>query len=99
MKVKEKFPDTLLLFVSPPSVEILRKRLIGRGTEDEKTVEKRLARAVEESAGIENYDYLVINDKLDVCVEEVHSIIQNEKFRVSRNINFIQEIRKELKSF
>ncbi len=99
LKVKEKFPDTLLLFVSPPSVEILRKRLIGRGTEDEKTVEKRLARAVEESAGIENYDYLVINDKLDVCVEEVHSIIQNEKFRVSRNINFIQEIRKELKSF
>lgn len=99
LKVKEKFPDTLLLFVSPPSVEILRKRLIGRGTEDEKTVEKRLARAVEESAGIENYDYFVINDKLDVCVEEVHSIIQNEKFRVSRNINFIQEIRKELKSF
>lgn len=97
LKVKEKFPDTLLLFVTPPSAEVLRARLTGRGTEDAVTVEKRLARAAEEADGVEAYDYLVVNDDLEVCVEEVHSIIQTEKARVSRNINFINEIKSELK--
>ncbi len=97
LKVKEKFPDTLLLFVTPPSADVLRERLTGRGTEDAVTVEKRLGRAVEEADGVETYDYLVVNDDLDVCVEEVHSIIQTEKLRVSRNINFINEIKSELK--
>ena len=96
LKVK-KFPDTLLLFVTPPSVDVLRERLIGRGTEDAETVKKRLGRAIEEADGVEEYDYLVVNDDLDTCVEEVHSIIQAEKLRVSRNINFINEIKSELK--
>lgn len=97
LKVKKKFPDTLLLFVTPPSAEVLRERLTGRGTEDAVTVEKRLCRAAEEADGVEAYDYLVVNDDLDICVEEVHSIIQTEKLRVSRNINFINEIKAELK--
>ena len=97
LKVKKKFPDTLLLFVTPPSVDVLRERLIGRGTEVAETVKKRLGRAVEEADGVEEYDYLVVNDDLDTCVEEVHSIIQAEKLRVSRNINFINEIKSELK--
>lgn len=97
LKVKKKFPDTLLLFVTPPSVDVLRERLIGRGTEDAETVKKRLGRAIEEADGVEEYDYLVVNDDLDTCVEEVHSIIQAEKLRVSRNINFINEIKSELK--
>ena len=77
LKVKEKFPDTLLMFVTPPSAEELRKRLIGRGTEDMEVIESRLARAVEEAQGIEAYDYLIVNDILEECVEEVHSIIRN----------------------
>lgn len=97
LKVKKKFPDTLLLFVTPPSVDVLRERLIGRGTEDAGTVKKRLGRAIEEADGVEEYDYLVVNDDLDICVEEVHSVIQAEKLRVSRNINFINEIKSELK--
>lgn len=97
LKVKKKFPDTLLLFVTPPSVDVLRERLIGRGTEDAETVKKRLGRAIEEADGVEEYDYLVVNDDLDTCVEEVHYIIQAEKLRVSRNINFINEIKSELK--
>lgn len=99
LKVKEKFPDTLLLFVSPPSAEVLKERLIGRGTEDMETINKRLSRAFEESLGVENYDYFVINDDLATCVREVHSIIQNEKSRVSHNINYINHIREELKGF
>lgn len=99
LKVKEKFPETLLLFVSTPSAGELKNRLVGRGTEDMDTIQARLGRAVEESQGIENYDYFVINDKLGECVEEIHSIVSSEHSRVSRNINFIQQIREELSGF
>ena len=76
LKVKEKFPDTLLMFVTPPSAEELKNRLVGRGTEEMSVIESRLSRAVEEAQGIEAYDYLIVNDKLDACVGEVHSIIR-----------------------
>lgn len=99
LKVKKRFPDTLLLFVTPPSARELQNRLIGRGTEPMEVIESRLARAVEESEGIEAYDYLVVNDVLSECVEEVHAIIQNEHYRVSRNIGSIQNMRNELKGF
>ena len=89
----------MLLFISPPSAEVLKERLIGRGTEDMDTINKRLSRAFEESLGVENYDYFVINDDLATCVKEVHSLIQNEKSRASRNINYINHIREELKGF
>ncbi len=99
LKVKAKFPETLLLFISPPSAEILKNRLVGRGTEDMSTINARLRRGIEEAEGIENYDYFVINDELDACVTEVHSVVNSERNRVSRNINFINDIREELKSF
>lgn len=99
LKVKEKFPDTVLLFVTPPSAEALKERLTGRGTETAEVIASRLSRAVEEAEGIEEYDYLVVNDVLEDCVEEVHTIIQNEHARVPRNIDTINNMRKELKSF
>lgn len=99
LKVKQRFPDTLLLFVTPPSAEELKNRLVGRGTETMDVIESRLARALEEAEGIEEYDYLVINDVLSTCVEEVHEIIQNEHYRVSRNINAINTMRNQLKGF
>ncbi len=99
LKVKEKFPETLLLFVTPPSAEDLKARLIGRGTEDIDTIQSRLCRAVQEAEGIEAYDYLVVNDELEACVMEVHEIIESEHYRVSRNQNMIHEIKQELKSF
>ena len=98
LKVKEKYPDTLLLFVTPPSAEELKNRLIGRGTETEEVIESRMKRAVEESQGVENYDYLVINDDLEVCVSEMHRIIQSEHDRVNRNEEFITRIRSELEA-
>ncbi len=97
LKVREKYPDTLLMFVTPPSAEVLRDRLVGRGTETAEVIESRMKRAVEESQGVENYDYLVVNDDLESCVKEMHSIIQGEHDRISRNVDFIEEIRKELK--
>lgn len=99
LKVKEKFPDTLLLFVTPPSAAELKNRLVGRGTEELSVIESRLSRAVEEAEGIEEYDYLVINDVLEECVEEVHSIIQNEKNRVFRNAEHIAAMRSQLIEF
>jgi guanylate kinase len=99
LKVKKRFPDTLLLFVTTPSAAELKQRLLGRGTESMEVIGSRLARAVQEAEGIEEYDYLVVNDVLEECVEEVHSIIQNERYRVSRNIDNINNMRNELKGF
>lgn len=97
LKVKKKFPDTLLLFVTPPSAEELRKRLIGRGTETMEVIEQRMQRAIEESDGMESYDYYVINDDLDTCVDEVHRIIQAEHSRSTRNHAFADKIKRDLK--
>lgn len=99
LKVKDKFPETVLLFVTPPTAEELRRRLVGRGTEDMATIEARLSRACEEAADMERYDHIVINDDLETCVEELHGIIQSEHHRTSQNINFINKIREELKCF
>ena len=99
LKIKEKFPQTVLMFVTPPSAEELKNRLVERGTEDMETIERRLSRAVEEAEGIEAYDYLVVNDILEICVEEMHQIISNEHTRISRNLPAIEQMREELKGF
>ena len=96
LNVKKMFPDTLLLFVTPPSAEELRKRLVGRGTETMDVIESRMDRACEEAEGMQNYDYLIVNDSLDRCVEEMHSIIQGEHRRSSRNCEFMKEIKQDL---
>ena len=97
LKIKEKFPDTLLLFVTPPSVGELEGRLVGRGTETMDVIKDRLNRASEEAEYMEQYDYLIINDKLEQCVEELHWIIQGEHRRSFRNGIFIEKMKKELK--
>jgi guanylate kinase len=99
LKVKEKFPDTLLLFVTPSSMQVLKQRLVGRGTEDCKTIDCRLKRAALEAEGIDQYDYLIINDNLEECIERTHNIIEGEHCRASRNVENIEQIREELKIF
>ncbi len=99
LKVKRRFPDTLLLFVTPPSAAILKERLTGRGTETADVIESRLVRAAEEICGIEAYDYLIVNDRLQECVERVHQIISNERYRISRNESFLAGMRAELDAF
>ena len=96
LKVKEAFPDTLLLFVTPPSAEELKKRLVGRGTETMEVIESRMKRAVEEAEGMDRYDYLIINDELEVCTEQMHTIIQSEHHRSFRNTGFMKEIKADL---
>ena len=97
LKIKERFPDTLLLFVSTKSADVLFERLTGRGTETEEVIRNRMMRAAEEAEGMNEYEYIIINDDLDVCVKETHSIIQNAKASALRNEEFIKNIQQELK--
>ena len=98
MKVKEKYPDALLMFVTPPDLATLKSRLFFRGTETEEIIHTRLLRAAEESMGMEAYDYLLINNELEDCVDEMHAIIQCEHAKVTRNIPFIEAIGHELRA-
>ena len=96
LKVKEAFPDTLLLFVTPPSAAELEKRLVGRGTETMDVIRSRMNRACEEAEGMDRYDYLIVNDELDRCVEEMHDIIRGEHKRSFRNEEFMKNIKEDL---
>ncbi|MCQ2541487.1 MAG: guanylate kinase [Lachnospiraceae bacterium] len=96
LNIKKMFPTALLLFIMPPSAEELKRRLVGRGTETPEVIDKRMRRAAEESEGIDNYDYIVINDKVDQCVADTYSIIEAAHMRPKRNMNFINKIRHEL---
>ena len=96
LKVKEKNPEALLLFVTPPSAEELRNRLLHRGTESEEVIRERMNRAAEESLLMDRYEYLVINDQLDDCVTEVHQLIQREHLRMEANTDMVTKLQKEL---
>jgi guanylate kinase len=96
LKIRKQYPDALLLFVMPPSAAELRRRLEGRGTETKEVIDKRMKRAIEEAEGIEEYEYIVVNDNLDTCVRELHEIIRAAHNTPSRNQKLIEKMRKEL---
>lgn len=96
LKIRKQFPTALLLFVMPPNVQELKHRLTARGTETTEVINKRLSRAVEEAEGIEEYDYIVVNDDLETCVEQLHEIIVAAHNTPFRNEEFIVKIREEL---
>lgn len=97
LKVKEKYPETLLLFITPPNAKELERRLIGRGTETMEVIQSRMKRAAEEAEGMGAYDYIVVNDSLDICVEEIHNIIKSEHSRGFRNKDLMTQIKEELR--
>ena len=76
--VKNIFPDALLIYIAPPSIEILRERLIKRNTENLETIENRLKIAEDELKQVDFYDYVIVNDDLDDAVEKIKKIIVNE---------------------
>lgn len=108
LKVKERFPETILMFVTAPTPQSLKERLLGRGTETADVVDARLRRACEESEGIENYDYLIVNDTVASGVSLIDRIIENERsdkradneaHLVSSNMEYINNMRTGLKCF
>ena len=98
-KIKKKLPEALLVFVTPPSMKVLKERLTGRGTETAEVIAERLARASQEAEGVEEYDYLLVNDTLEECVDTLHGIIQVEHFRMNRNLEFVRTIQLEAAVF
>ena len=96
LKVKKRFPDALLIFVTPPSAGEIRRRLVGRGTETIEVINARLRRAAEEASGMEAYDYLLINDEIDACVEQMHQLITLQHSKTCYHLDFLSRMREEL---
>lgn len=95
MKVLKSFEDAVGIFVLPPSLEVLKKRLTGRNTETDDVIKWRLDRAIEEMKEIVNYDYVIVNDNLDDAVETFRSIMIGENQKYTRNKNIIDEVCKK----
>ena len=95
MKVKEKYPDAILVFVLPPSLKELKNRIVTRGTETIEQIENRMARAMQEIKTIEKYDYFIFNDNLTRAVDDLEAIISAEKNKVNRYSQEIVKIYEE----
>ena len=90
MQVKSEYPEAVFIFVIPPSLDVLKQRLTGRGTETEEVIEKRLETAKWELSNAVKYNYILINDDLDNAVNKLESIILSEKMRTARNGELIE---------
>ena len=81
--VKKLIPDAVMIMIAPPSFETLRSRLIGRGTETPEKIAKRLNTAGKELSYSDQYDYVVVNDDLDVAINDIRNIVHAEKIKLS----------------
>ena len=99
LKIKKKFPEAVLIFVTPPSAGELRNRLAGRGTETPEKIAARLSRAAEESKQMDDYDFILVNDEVDRCVEKMHALIQAMHARTENHKTLIEKIKEEMKQF
>lgn len=95
LRVREILPEVNLIFLTPPTVDELERRLVSRGTETAEVIRERMARAKEESAYMKEYDYVVINDDLDECVENVHQLIRSLHYKREQQEGLIQKIKQE----
>lgn len=99
MNIKAQYPNAILIFITTKDIETLHNRLSSRGTETEEVIKKRLARAAEEAQSMEAYEYIVVNDELDECVDAVNSIVVTETCKKENNTQFLIDIKKELENF
>lgn len=97
LNIKKKVPDAILIYMLPPSAVTLKDRLTGRGTETPDVIRKRMERAAEEAVGVEQYDYIVVNDDADECAQELNSLIRAQRHRTGSNKAFIRMIQEDLK--
>lgn len=93
LKVRKLFPECVLCFILPPDYHELEKRLRGRGTETEDTIQKRLLRAREEFKLIDQYDYIILNDSVDSAAQRFVNIVESEQMRTCRNKEFIDKFK------
>ena len=97
MQIKKKFPEALLVFIMPPSAAELKRRLVGRGTETPEVIDMRMKRAIQESEGIENYDFIVVSDVVEDCTKRLNGMIEASRYTPSRQADFINEVRAGLR--
>lgn len=95
LKVKEKFSEGVLIFLMPPSLNELKQRIVGRGTESQATIDHRLAVAADEMNLLHHYDYAVVNDKIDLACDRINAIITAEHCKRER---FLGELLSEMNS-
>ena len=95
LHVREILPEANLILLTPPAVDVLENRLRGRGTETEEVIRNRMARAKEECSYMEQDDYIVVNDYLDECVENVHRLIRSLHYKREQQEDFIRKIKQE----
>jgi guanylate kinase len=93
MRVKAAYPDAVLIFIAPPSMSELKSRLIHRGTESTEAIERRFETAFQEMELVDRYDYVVVNDILDLAIARTEDIIVAERCRVSRNGELIEKLK------
>ena len=86
LQVKKKVPDAVFIFLTPPDLNELQERLVGRGTDSEEVIAQRIERAHEEIALMSEYDYAIVNDEVPLAAERVKRVIEAEHFRVDRVI-------------
>lgn len=96
LQVKKKYPEAVLVFLVPPSLTELRSRLVGRGTEDIETINKRINRALEELDFLPQYDYVVINDEVDVAVTKIMAVVEAEKMKSFRYLSLMETFKGEI---
>ena len=93
MRVKAAYPDAVLIFIAPPSMSELKSRLIHRGTESSEAIERRFETAYHEMELVDRYDYVVVNDILDLAIARTEDIIVAERCKVSRNGELIEKLK------
>ena len=99
LQIKREYPEAVLVFVMPPSVNEIYNRLKGRGTETEEIIQKRMKKAGTEISVVDRYDYLMINDVIEESVELFNSIVMSQHMAVSRNIEYINDKKKEFEDW
>jgi guanylate kinase len=95
LQVRQKFPDCVLIFLLPPSMEELKTRILGRGSETEESFNRRFGAAADELNYISQYDYVVVNDEVENAVSKIRSIISAEQCSVRRNLEYYNSFLKE----
>ena len=92
LQVKKKVPDAVFIFLTPPDLDELQDRLVGRGTDSAEVIAQRIEKAKEEIALMREYDYAIVNDQVPLAAERVKRVIEAEHFRVDRVIGHYQEM-------
>ena len=92
LQVKKKVPDAVFIFLTPPDLNELEERLVGRGTDSEEVIAQRIERAREEIALMSEYDYAIVNDEVPLAAERVKRVIEAEHFRVERVIGYYRNM-------